>query len=512
MPRHCALLLVALLQALPTACSTDPEATEAKASRVELRCAEDDVRIVLSNVPWFARSYFPGHEHFVVEQLSADGGRVKFIRPGPELGDAKLGAVAWVFPVFGVHGGVDGRADCVARGGEPLPAEDCWRVCCQHGDGRQELLPWVTCERLGGTQRSLADCDRVANVCCKMGGTHVDGQIRLIPAGDCAMDGGVPVDPGWCMCCRPGRSDLAEVIAGRCGLNLVDDIADPMAMFVTNCCWDEPLSGSGAIYGACGEELPQPPCSDVAVGYEDHRCGEACCATDEGHAIVRAEQCPADRVVPDESCQLSPLCCALEEGEPLSMVGNTLGTVEGYIAFEPVSAGTVFFKVRQRAGSPIYFHEEQLGSSSCSVEVAAPAEGEGEGECDPPAFDISGAYNERYSCSEAGSCVDSDQEGVHSLVPRAGGEPGEYEFGEVDSDQGWSGQGRLCGNVFTWQATFTGVSMYEEEGVWTFTDRYTYTSRTTYTYIGGDGSGGECSAAGSSDVRPPAPAPIGGCP
>jgi hypothetical protein len=132
--------------------------------------------------------------------------------------------------------------------------------------------------------------------------------------------------------------------------------------------------------------------------------------------------------------------------------------------------------------------------------------GEEPPDCDPPAFDISGRYDERYNCSAEGVCVSDDVPYVITIYQLPDADPSEFEFSDMAGD--WRGSGTLCGTVFEWDATGPG---FTEEGTWTFSDARNFTKTSEYTLPPPSEDTGECTGSATQDGTPPAPAPVGAC-
>ena len=122
-------------------------------------------------------------------------------------------------------------------------------------------------------------------------------------------------------------------------------------------------------------------------------------------------------------------------------------------------------------------------------------------------IDIAGTFTERYNCAENDLCVDEDvsfEIEIHSPLEN---EDGSMSYSMQDTLQlGWTGEGTLCGYVYTWTAS---TDVYVESGTWVFSDADNFEKASSYDYVGGHGS---CTGYGTRTGTPPAPPPIGNCP
>ncbi len=232
----------------------------------------------------------------------------------------------------GVQASVTSKADCEDQGGVELGAAEACdnQICCGVdgflGIGLAFPAPEGVCEDSGGVELDAADC---AEVCCLFGAGGALVEASVMPAAECAWEGGVVAgNPGLCgdlVCCEVaggflGINFTAKVPEGACdGGTVVDDAecgkvcclvgggfstegkvlsksaCDNMGGTVTDDvtdCEETVCCGASAFGFSVAGNLPTSKCEQIGGSVLDAtNCANLCCLMDGKSAVMPKWAC-----------------------------------------------------------------------------------------------------------------------------------------------------------------------------------------------------------------------------
>jgi hypothetical protein len=479
--------LAILLGAALAACSQQPGvagdhpdiSTEAflglRAEHSEIRVGEQTtVTVNMQNVPMYAYHLFssePELEFFALQADSLDGGRARMSWRGDE--HTHVLRLHWPDAERGPHPTQDPTETCERPGGVVDLEMMCVDACCADDQGDVSGLMTIgSCTGPSVNYASIDECifgvDRGAgsSVCCleyeedlvccnpldqlmtrdecilQPGGLgrpiaectdyvsrlkDVEWAVRrfaLLDADECVSSSGqykaVGLLPEYCICCEEPNNARKLSISELCDGS------------------DTALPAEACFAGACTPDKPPP--------YTVDTCRVACCELSDGSVVIEdhyrcTEEGSTDLGFQSDRCPLTSVCC--HQGSDFEWVsGLQVGRCSSTATITGLEPGTVTFGIRQvtRTTSPVQFREFPSAGTTVSIKIL---EGDTPPVCEPPAFDISGRYNERYNCFDGQVCTEADVTFVIQIYQTETDDPDTFRFSNLEGS--WSGDGRLCG-------------------------------------------------------------------